>query len=69
VIPATVLDPYCGSATTGVVATQWNRDFIGIELNPEYVEMGRRRIEGQNGKMTLYQLIEAKERQGALLDG
>jgi DNA modification methylase len=64
-----VLDPFCGSATTGVVATQWNRDFIGIELNPEYVEMGRRRIEGQNGKMALYQLIEAKERQGALLDG
>jgi DNA modification methylase len=64
-----VLDPFCGSATTGVVATQWTRDFIGIELNPEYVEMGRRRIEGQNGKMTLYQLIEAKERQGALLDG
>lgn len=64
-----VLDPFCGSATTGVVATQWSRDFIGIELNPEYVEMGRRRVEGQNGKMTLYHLIEAKERQGALLDG
>jgi DNA modification methylase len=41
----TVLDPFCGSATTGLVATRLDRDFIGIELNPEYVELGRRRIQ------------------------
>jgi site-specific DNA-methyltransferase (adenine-specific)/site-specific DNA-methyltransferase (cytosine-N4-specific) len=39
-----VLDPFCGSGTTGVVADAMGRDFIGIELNPEYVELGRRRI-------------------------
>ncbi len=40
----TVLDPFLGSGTTGVVATQLGRRFIGIELNPEYAEMARRRI-------------------------
>lgn len=40
----TVLDPFAGAATTGLVAARHNRDFIGIELNPEYVELGRNRI-------------------------
>jgi hypothetical protein len=41
---ATVLDPFAGSGTTGVVALRHNRSFVGLELNPEYVEMARRRI-------------------------
>jgi DNA modification methylase len=41
---ATVLDPFAGAATTGLVATQLGRDFIGIELNPEYVQLGEDRI-------------------------
>ena len=43
-IPAVVLDPFAGAATTGLVATRLNRSFIGVELNPEYVELGRNRI-------------------------
>ena len=43
-VPATVLDPFSGSGTTGVVALRHGRSFIGIELNPEYVEMARTRI-------------------------
>lgn len=39
-----VLDPFAGSGTTGMVALRHGRSFIGIELNPEYVEMARRRI-------------------------
>jgi DNA modification methylase len=42
----TVLDPFAGSGTVGVVALRAGRDFIGIDLNPEYIEMARRRIEG-----------------------
>ena len=45
-VPATVLDPFCGSGTTGVVALRHGRSFVGIELNPEYVEMARQRIIG-----------------------
>jgi DNA modification methylase len=41
---ALVLDPFCGSGTTGVVARQMGRAFFGVELNPEYAEMARRRI-------------------------
>lgn len=41
----TVLDPFTGSGTTGVVAVQHGRHFVGIELNPEYAEMARRRID------------------------
>lgn len=44
-IPCTVLDPFVGSGTTGVVAKQLGRSFIGIELNPEYAAMARKRIE------------------------
>jgi DNA modification methylase len=40
----TVLDPFTGSGTTGVVALNRRRKFIGIELNPEYCGMARRRI-------------------------
>lgn len=40
----TVLDPFCGSGTTGAVATQEGRDFIGIEINPEYSKMSEQRI-------------------------
>ena len=40
-----VLDPFVGSGTTAVVAKKFNRGFIGIELNPEYAEMARRRLE------------------------
>ena len=39
-----VLDPFMGSGTVGLVAKKLNRDFLGIELNPEYAEMARRRI-------------------------
>lgn len=41
-----VLDPFLGSGTTAVVANKYNRGFIGIELNPKYAEMAKRRLEG-----------------------
>ncbi len=40
----TVLDPFTGSGTTGVVSKRLRRNFIGIELNPEYREMAVERI-------------------------
>jgi site-specific DNA-methyltransferase (cytosine-N4-specific) len=39
-----VLDPFAGSGTTGAVSVRNNRDFIGCELNPVYVELARKRI-------------------------
>jgi len=39
-----VLDPFMGSGTTALVALKLNRNFIGIELNPEYIKMACKRI-------------------------
>jgi site-specific DNA-methyltransferase (cytosine-N4-specific) len=40
----TVLDPFAGAGTTGLAARRLGRDFVGIELSPEYAELARRRI-------------------------
>lgn len=40
----TVLDPFTGSGTTGVVAKRLGRIFVGCEINPVYYEMATRRI-------------------------
>jgi len=42
--PGIVLDPMAGSGTTGLVAEKLGRDFVLIELNPDYVEMTEERI-------------------------
>ena len=39
-----VLDPFAGAGTTGVVAKKQNKQFIGIELNPEYIKITEKRI-------------------------
>jgi len=39
-----VLDPFFGSGTTGIVAIEEGRDYIGIDIKPEYTEMARTRI-------------------------
>lgn len=42
----TVLDPFMRSGTTGKMAKQLNRNFIGIELDKEYFEIAKKRIYG-----------------------
>jgi len=39
-----VLDPFCGSGSTGCGAVVENMDFIGIDITPEYADIARRRI-------------------------
>lgn len=41
----TVLDPFMGSGTTGVACVKAGRNFIGIELDAEYFEIAKRRVE------------------------
>src|SRR5207342_138328 len=45
----TVLDPFGGAGTTGLVADRLQRDAILIELNPEYAEIARKRLQGDGG--------------------
>ena len=40
-----VLDPFCGSGTTGVEALRYGRRFIGIDVSQEYLEISRKRLE------------------------
>ena len=40
-----VLDPFCGSGTTGVVANRLGRNFIGIDLSEEYLQITKKRLE------------------------
>ena len=40
----TVLDPFNGSGTTGVAAIGLGRQYIGIELNPEYIKLAEQRL-------------------------
>lgn len=40
-----VLDPFFGSGTVGVVCIKHGRRFLGVELNPEYVALAKRRLE------------------------
>ena len=44
-----VLDPFGGSGTTGIVAKSLNRTAILIELNPEYIEISKNRIDKEFG--------------------
>jgi modification methylase len=39
-----ILDPFMGSGTTAITAIGNNRDFIGIDISPEYCEMAEKRI-------------------------
>lgn len=40
----TVLDPFFGAGTTGLVAIKQNKKFVGIEINPSYISLAKKRI-------------------------
>jgi DNA modification methylase len=50
-----VLDPFCGSGTTGVAALALGRRFIGIEREEAFLTLARRRIKDQviQGRLAL----------------
>jgi DNA modification methylase len=50
----TVLDPFFGAGTVGLVAEDLGRKFIGIELNPEYAEIAKSRIDCSRHKTPLF---------------
>lgn len=40
-----IIDPFLGSGTVGEVCQKLNRKFVGVELNPEYAEIAKRRLQ------------------------
>ena len=43
-VNSTVLDPFCGSGSTGVAAIQESRKFVGIDLSQDYIKISKMRI-------------------------
>lgn len=62
-----MLDPFSGSGTTGIVAMNTGRNYIGIDINPEYNEIAKRRLENEcedQDQYTLEQLTNCEEGNG-----
>ena len=51
--PCVVLDPFGGSGTVALVAAKLGRNFISIDLSPEYCEMAEKRIEPYRQQLKL----------------
>ena len=62
-----VLDPFMGSGTTGIAATQEGFNFIGIEMNDEYIEIANQRI--SHWVEEKQELIIEQRKQKTLFDG
>ncbi len=50
-----VLDPFMGSGTTAVVARTLGRNYVGIELNPEYIKIAENRIRRETAQMNIFE--------------
>lgn len=60
-VGGTVLDVFLGSGTTAVVAREEGRHFIGIELNPAYVQIAEKRLQGVQQKLNVTNSTEVLE--------
>jgi DNA modification methylase len=45
----TVLDPFMGTGTTNIAASKWGRNSIGVEVDPQYFQYARKRLEDSRG--------------------
>lgn len=57
----TVLDPFSGSGTTGEVALKHGRNYIGLELNPEYAAISEKRITDAVGMFVDFKMRDANK--------
>jgi site-specific DNA-methyltransferase (adenine-specific)/modification methylase len=55
-----IADPYMGSGTTGVAAVRLGRQFWGVEIDPQYFEIARKRIEAELNRFPLFDAVESK---------
>lgn len=68
-VQCTVLDPFSGAGTTAMVAQQLGRSAIGIDLNPEYIEMAWSRIQAKRPHERIKPTADAPEHAGPLFAG
>jgi site-specific DNA-methyltransferase (adenine-specific) len=53
-IGGTVLDPFNGAGTTGLACIEEGRDYIGLELNPDYVAMTKDRLTAASRQLRMF---------------
>jgi site-specific DNA-methyltransferase (adenine-specific)/modification methylase len=56
-----ILDPFMGSGTTGVACVRTGRKFIGIEREPKYFEIAKRRISEELNRFPLLEKVESPQ--------
>lgn len=54
----TILDPFCGLATTGLSCAKFGRNFVGIEIHKPYYEIAKKRMEKENSQMKMYDFFK-----------
>ena len=62
-----IVDPYCGTGTTGVAATKLGRKFVGIERDEQFFDIACRRIEAAYAQPDIFIPRPAPAKQEALL--
>jgi DNA modification methylase len=62
----TILDPFMGSGTTGIAAVRLGRQFIGIEREERYFDIGVKRITAELNRFPLFESAAASEQQREL---
>lgn len=58
--PGVVLDPFMGAGTTAVVAERLGRRWLGIELNPEYINIAEKRI--RESRLTVINSVKSEKK-------
>jgi len=58
--PGLVLDPFFGAGSTAIAADKLHRDWVGIELNPEFAGLAGRRIAAARGDLTAISLTSSQ---------
>lgn len=53
-----VLDPFMGSGQTAIAAIKTGRHYIGYEINPQYVQLAKKRIQAERNALSLFQEME-----------
>ncbi len=57
-----VLDPFFGSGTTGAVAKKLHRNWIGIELEPDYIEIAKNRLDSIIPEMFVDNIFDVRDK-------